>query len=234
VIAKLRNEDAIKGSRIHPISILSALRTYASNHGMRGKLTWNSIPQIIDALDDAFYVAFKNVKPTGKRRCLALDVSGSMTMANVGDLNLTPRDVTAVMAMATMKAEPNYGLIAFSREIVPLNLSPKMRLDTVIKTMGSLPFGGTDCAQPMIWALKNKIDFDSFEIYTDNETWAGNNHPIQALKEYRQKMGIQSKYVAVGTTATEVTTADPNDPFSLDVAGFDSSTPAFLADFVRE
>ena len=35
--------------------------------------------EIVDALDAAFYTAFGNVEPAGKRLLLALDVSGSMT-----------------------------------------------------------------------------------------------------------------------------------------------------------
>ena len=45
---------------------------------MRGKHTWTPVGQIVDALDAAFYTAFENVEPTGKRLLLALDVSGSM------------------------------------------------------------------------------------------------------------------------------------------------------------
>ena len=36
------------------------------------------MPQVVDALDAAFYAAFANVEPTGKRWLLALDVSSSM------------------------------------------------------------------------------------------------------------------------------------------------------------
>jgi 60 kDa SS-A/Ro ribonucleoprotein len=37
----------------------------------------------------------------------------------------------------------------------------------------------------------------------------------------------------VGMTATDFTIADPEDPGTLDVAGFDSATPSLLADFAR-
>lgn len=33
--------------------------------------------------------------------------------------------------------------------------------------------GGTDCAQPMIYAKKKKLEVDVFIVYTDCETWAG-------------------------------------------------------------
>ena len=46
---------------------------------------------IVDALDAAFYTAFENVEPTGKRLLLALDVSGSMDGGEVAGVpGLTP------------------------------------------------------------------------------------------------------------------------------------------------
>ena len=42
---------------------------------------WSPVREIVDALDAAFYAAFGNVEPAGKRLLLALDVSGSMAAA---------------------------------------------------------------------------------------------------------------------------------------------------------
>lgn len=58
-------------------------------------------------------------------------------------------------------------------------------------------------------------------------------HPKQALDAYRRKMGIQTKQVVMGMTATRFTIADPYDPFSLDIAGMDASTPQALQEFAR-
>ena len=57
----------------------------------------------------------------------------------------------------------------------------------------SLDFGGTDCALPMLDALSKKIPVDCFVILTDSETWAGPTHPAEALRKYRQEMGIPAK-----------------------------------------
>ena len=67
-----------------------------------------------------------------------------------------------------------------------------------MKTVSKLPFGGTDCALPMLYAQAQEREVDTFVIYTDSETWAGSVHPAQALREYRQRMGISSKLVVVG------------------------------------
>jgi 60 kDa SS-A/Ro ribonucleoprotein len=45
-------------------------------------------------------------------------------------------------------------------------------------------------------------------------------------------MGISAKNIVLGLTATDFTIADPNDPNSLDVVGFDSAVPQIIGEFV--
>src|SRR5262245_15986960 len=83
VLAQLGDGERIRKARVHPIALLAALRTYAAGRGVRGRHTWTPLAQIVDALDAAFYTAFENVEPTGKRPLLALDVSGSVAWGEV-------------------------------------------------------------------------------------------------------------------------------------------------------
>jgi 60 kDa SS-A/Ro ribonucleoprotein len=167
--------------------------------------------------------------------------------AIAGVPGLTPRVASSAMAMVTAKTEQSFVCVAFTAAsggyggqwgggdpgMMPLSISPRQRLDDVLKTVDGLPFGGTDCALPMIWATKNKVPVDTFVVYTDSETWAGKVHPFQALAEYRQKMGRGAKLIVVGMTATGFTIADPTDPGMLDVVGFDTAAPQVMADFAR-
>lgn len=231
VVKRLSNEEAIRKSRLHPLSVLVAERIYASGRGMRGSKTWDPVAQIIDALDGAFYTAFGNVQPTNKNTMLALDVSGSMTWGTICGAPLTPREGTGAMAMVTAQVEPNYQIMAFSHELVNVDISKKTRLDDVINTLSQIRMGGTDCALPMIYAAENEVPVDTFVVYTDSETWAGHIHPCQALTKYRNKMGIPAKLVVVGMVSNRFTIADPNDSGMLDVVGFDTATPNIISDF---
>jgi len=85
----------------------------------------------------------------------------------------------------------------------------------------------------MIWARQNRVNVSGFVTYTDSETWAGNIHPAQALRQYRAQFGPDAKNVVVGMTSNGFTIADPDDRGMLDVVGFDTSVPAVIADFVR-
>jgi len=103
----------------------------------------------------------------------------------------------------------------------------------VVQAVSNLPFGGTDCALPMLWALENGVAADAFVIYTDSETWAGDIHPAQALRQYRERTGIAARLVIVGMISNGFSIADPNDAGMLDVVGFDTATPELIAAFVR-
>src|SRR5471032_1099314 len=71
-VEQLGDRERIHKARVHPIALLVALRTYASGHGLRGRHVWTPVPAIVDALDAAFYTAFENVEPAGRRLLLAL------------------------------------------------------------------------------------------------------------------------------------------------------------------
>ncbi|HST19146.1 MAG TPA: TROVE domain-containing protein [Gaiellaceae bacterium] len=252
VLEQLGDGERVRKARVHPIALLAALRTYAAGRGVRGRHSWTPVAQIVDALDAAFYTAFENVEPTGKRLLLALDVSGSMTSGFVAGVpNLPPRDASAALALVTAATESRYETVGFfagkrgwksptrSRRqgftdgLTPLRISPRQRLDDVVRTIADLAFGGTDCALPMRYALDCEREIDTFVIYTDSETWAGDIHPAHALADYRRASGIDARLVVVGMVSNGFSIADPNDPGMLDVVGFDTATPQLVSDFAR-
>ena len=233
IVRKLRDVAALKRARIHPFAVLVAQKIYAQGHGDKGALKWSPVTAIVDALDEAFYMTFQNVEPANKPVLLALDVSGSMGASHIAGSCLTAREASAAMALITAASEPEYHLVGFSGGMVPLNISPRMRLDQVIARISSLPFERTDCAQPMLYASRNKLNVWGFITYTDSETWAGGIHPAQALRQYRHEFVGNAKAVVVGMTSNGFSIADPNDRGMMDVVGFDTTAPAVIADFIR-
>lgn len=240
VARRLGDGDRLRKARVHPIQVLAALKTYSQGRGERGKSEWKPVAQVIDALDGAFYATFKNVPVTGKSWLLGLDVSGSMECGTVAGVpGLTPRVASAAMAMITAAVEARHVTVGFTSSgngwfdsaLTPIAISPRQRLDDVCKTVAQMPMGGTDCALPMQWALKQRLPVDVFVVYTDSETWAGKIHPAQALRKYRDEMGIPARLIVVGMVSNGFSIADPKDPGMLDVVGFDTATPALMSDF---
>jgi 60 kDa SS-A/Ro ribonucleoprotein len=84
VVGRLGDRAALRAARLHPVGLLAALRTYARGRGVKGVGKWTPLPQVVDALDAAFYLAFDSAPSTGKRVLLALDVSGSMSAPVLG------------------------------------------------------------------------------------------------------------------------------------------------------
>ena len=138
------------------------------------------------------------------------------------------------MALITAATEREHTFLGFCHELVPLAIGPRQRLDEVVKATDNLPFGGTDCALPMLWAAERKVKVDAFVVYTDSETWFGKIHPAQALRRYRERMGIPAKLIVCGMLANEFSIADPNDAGMIDVVGFDTATPNLMSDFARD
>lgn len=244
--ARLTDPQELTKARIHPINILVALTTYSSGQSLRGSSTWTPLVDIVDALNKAFYASFKTTVPAGKNTLVGLDVSPSMGM-QVGETGLSARQISSAFSLVLKATEPEVHITAFSSGgsrasygmrssgIIPLDISPSMRLDDVVRKTeeASQGWGGTDCALPILYALKNKLKVDTFVIITDNDTYAGNIKVHEALKQYRNETGIQARLIVLATTATSFSIADPKDPLSLDIAGFDSAIPQLVTEFSR-
>lgn len=229
---RLTDGDNLKKARVHPMTLLVAWRTYAAGGELgKTKLSWKVNSVVRDALEEAFYLAFDAIEPSGKSMLVALDVSGSMSSGTIVGMPLVPRDVSAVMAMVTLRAEKNSFVMGFDNGIRDLKLSKHDSLDAVLKKISNINRGGTNCSLPMMHALDNGMNVDQFVVLTDNETYAGKIHPSEAIKKYRQLTGIDAKLVVVGMTSTDFTIADPRDPGMLDVVGVDTQTPALISRF---
>lgn len=234
---RLMDPEALRRSRIHPAHVFLAQKNATE------------VPQPIkNALEDAFFMSFKNVEPTNKRIMLALDVSASMTWETNGVASA--REWSALQAMVTARVEPYAEFYGFSTQFMPIDIRANDSLDTVINKIGRLGHGGTDCSLPMYVARQKGMKFDAFSIYTDNETWSRGNgsygyywnesnrgssgDPMKELREYRKTSGINdAKLLVTAITSTGFTIADPNDFNTLDIVGFDADAPAMIADFIR-
>jgi len=86
VCNQLRNEDLLRKARIHPFTVLQALSTYEKGHGEKGKLKWEVNQTVLQALDSAFYLAFKVSDHSFE---LGLSSSGVFAMASRTYIMLT-------------------------------------------------------------------------------------------------------------------------------------------------
>jgi len=245
IIDRLSSEGIIKSDNIHPMKLLQATILYAEGRGS-GKLTWTPDAGVNQALERAFYMSFGNVLPSGKNRMIAIDVSGSMEGAMYGSrdrfnsrpyfkncsglFGVTPREAAAALAMITMRTEPWYYIVGFSRGLTKLELRPEMTLHQVIEAMRRVPAGSTNIAAPMVQAADSNLPVDLFEVYTDNEGNTG-MHPAAALSRYKNATGKDARAAFVAMVGYDDSVADPNRSDMMDFIGLDPTTPVMLNRF---
>lgn len=240
VVDRLNDEEELKRARIHPLNVLNAKRAYQGvkieDDGYWARTTGGNegIPEVVSALEEAFYKSFKFVEPANKRTLIGIDCSESMTQGIAGT-SLTAMEASSALAMTTIRTEPQTHVVGFSGRgsAAPLRITKTDNLDSAIRKVNSFNWGATDCAAPILYASKNNLEVDTFIVLTDNETYAGSIHPFEALNQYRKATGIDARLIVVGMTSGGFTIADPDDNCSLDIAGFDSATPKLIAEFSR-
>lgn len=233
---RITSATALQRARVHPMAVYLALRTYQSGQGKDGKGRWTPVAEIVAALESAFFAAFRVRPKSRKRLVVGVDCSGSMWgQAVSGTPGLTAAEAASVMAFLQVRENPNAQVVAFSTY-------PKLVEFRQVETLGQIQAasqswgvnGGTDCAQPMLWALQNRIHAEGFCIYTDDETWAGTVHPVEAVSQCRQASGLRSKLVVASMVAHGYRTAGGyDDAGMLQVVGLDEAAPGIIDDFLE-
>jgi 60 kDa SS-A/Ro ribonucleoprotein len=214
------------------MGVLIALKVYGNGHGVKGDLTWSAGTGDPRGPGRRLLPRVRKRAQDWKALLFGLDISGSMSSPIAGS-PLSCAEGTAALTLVHATVEDDYHVMGFATPFIELNIRKGQRLETALKHITGKNFGSTDCSLPAQWALENKVKLGGIVVMTDNETFAGRIHPFQALTKYRQAMGIDTRQVVVGMTATGFTIADPSDKLSMDVVGFDASAPNVIADFIR-
>ncbi|KXS16913.1 hypothetical protein M427DRAFT_30749 [Gonapodya prolifera JEL478] len=213
VATRLRDQEALKKAKVRPYNLYIAVKTYQQGHGMTGTGAGGCVLPFLWGGGVLWQAAPSCIGRVG--------IDGR----DIDELTRHMREATAVLAMATARIEPRCHFFGFCDESMPLNVTKNDRLDEVECEISDLPFGGTDCSLPILYALENKIP-----VYRDM-VWL--HTPTEALAKYHREMGIPAKMAVAAMTATEFTIADPEDVGQMDVVGFDAGAVQVMAAFVR-
>ncbi|MBO3745429.1 TROVE domain-containing protein [Streptosporangiaceae bacterium NEAU-GS5] len=236
--ARLTDREALVKARIHPMDAWLALRVYGSGSAQPNRRavaqTWDPVPEIVDALEEAYELSFGSVQPSGKRLLVAVDSSGSMGqhVFSGGSRLGTAYEVGCAMAVMLARIERgNVHVIDVDLSVHRSRVTPRTNLREIASWTPA--GGGTNLALPFTWATEKKMAADGIVVFTDNETWAGNSHPVQALNAYRRAVSPHTRVVVAAMTATGYSIGDPGDPDTLNIAGLDASLPIVVNGFIR-
>lgn len=215
VVARLMDRRRVANAKVHPIELLSVWLAYRKSNGLSN---------VLDALEDAFYLAFDNIEAPSGNIYLAID-SGS------------PVELAAAMAMVCVRGEGEATIGVFHDRLRPVNISRKDRFARVCLAMASdtsrARATGPIGSIPIDDARRRGMPVDTFIVLTGNPAGTWECNPAGALEEYRRATGIPAKLVVVGMTAEECPIGELYDAGQLYIAGFDASVLAVIAEFLR-
>jgi 60 kDa SS-A/Ro ribonucleoprotein len=237
--ARLTNADALAKARIHPMDLFMALRVYRAGRAQPNPhadyQTWSPVPSVVDALEEAYELSFGHIEPSGQRLLIAVDSSGSMTWGGVhsGGVPLgTYYEIANAMAVILNRIEGgNVHVIDVDTSVHASRVTARTNLREIGAWRPS--GGGTDLSLPFQWAQNQRLDVDGVVVFTDNETWAGRQHPSQALEGYRRVVNPRVRVVLAAMAANGHSIGDPRDEGVLNVAGLDASLPMVVNGFIR-
>lgn len=242
VVNHLKNVEVIAKARVHPVHVLTAWFTYRKGHGKMSKHSWTPNMDIIRALEEMFYLSFKNVSPTGKRLCFLIDCSGSMTGDSLCE-GVTNAEIVALLSMVFSRAEVNatkpvsHSFYLFTsgkgnEGLMDISdiIHAKATFDDVLTAVERSDWASTDISKGIVQAMKFRRFYDGFVVLTDNDVNSGIK-PSIALQQYRRALNIQAKLAVVATQASDISIADPEDKGMMDFCGFDSHGPKILQEF---
>ncbi|MES9539674.1 TROVE domain-containing protein [Actinomadura sp. NPDC000600] len=236
---RLTDADALAKARIHPMDLFLALRVYGAGHAQPNPRAdvqrWSPVPAIADALDEAYELSFGHMEPSGRRLLIAVDSSGSMSWGGVrhGGTTLgSCYEVGNAMAVILHRIE---GGDCHVIDVDTAVHASRVTARTNLREIGSWrpSGGGTDLSLPFQWAQQQRLDVDGVVVFTDNETWAGRQHPSQALAAYRRAVNGDVRVVLAAMAANGHTIGDPRDEGVLNMAGLDASLPMVVNGYFR-
>ncbi|MGE3309905.1 MAG: TROVE domain-containing protein [Limisphaerales bacterium] len=244
---RLRNPEVLRASRLHPMAFFLARRAYEEGSAPGEAASWNPVPSVVRALEDAFYAAFANVRPVRRSLWVTLDLSASTRRACLPGTRVPVLDAAAAMALVAVSTEPSCVVAGFSSgvacriagspPVLPgltlLELLPGMRLEEVMDQLATVVPGPPEPALPMEWALRHRIPVEGFITYTDGEMWMGEVVPSAALDRYREHVGIPAKSVVIRMAGVGMGLVDAADPGTLEIVGFDGATPGVVNGFLQ-
>lgn len=234
VESTLSNSEIIKRGRVHPLTVLKALKQYQLGKGDKGSLTWTPAARVVDALDTCFNLSFDTIEPINRNVLVGVDVSASMSSHAVsGVSNLMAIEAAAAVAMVYQRAQPQSEMVAFEGTIrADFKVTPQMRLADVVRYLASFRGGSTNCALPAQHALQQGWPVDGLILITDGESWRGDRHTFEAISALRGSRPNGLRAVLLQTEASQTTLIDPKDSDAMELPGFSADVLAISNLFI--
>ena len=228
--ARLRDRAEIKRSKVFPYQLLIAYQNATS------------APRIIrEALQDALEIATENVPALEGNVWVFIDVSGSMHSPVTGvrkgsTSKVSCVDVASLITACIVRKNLDASVMAFSDNVVAVNLNPRDTVITNAQKLMSLPSGGTNCSAPMIALEKSGKPADLIIYVSDNQSWidashSNNTETYNAFKRIKAKQP-DAKLICINLQPYADTQAQESTDV-LNIGGFSDAIFDLISAFTR-
>lgn len=241
VVARLDDDMQLVRARIHPLTLLIAMKHYEQGAQRNQKILWTPNHRITEALKNAFIRNTRLIQPKGRKYLMAISVGENMQKSICGS-TITAGEAAAAMVYSTIQTE-DVEVILFTNRIEDAFTATIKRedgLQSIVDKIYQIPhetkskYHKQDLSVPFKWAAERKKKFDAIMVFTDSITSCGFIHPAEALKQYTKYMTIREyRFVVVAMTSDKYSVAAPDSVHNLDVVGFDTMTPGLIMEFVE-
>lgn len=251
VVAHLTDKEAVQKSRIHPVNVIIAWFVYRKGHGFKGKLKWNPVPAISNALEQMAFLAFANAPPTTKRYGVFIDGSGSM-LTETTFQGLSNADIAALLSLVIARSGQGHLFYVFSAKNTgryqqygtPTNntglydvghqIHANSTFQEVLAAVQLSNWGATDISNGIRYLEHSNKHVDAIVVITDNDINTGEK-PLVALNSYRKTIGNPNvKLITLAVQLNDLTIADPSDKGMLDMCGFDTNSYQVMHAFTHD
>ncbi len=227
---RLRDRAEIKRSKVFPYQLLIAYQNATS------------APRIIrEALQDALEIATENVPALEGNVWVFIDVSGSMHSPVTGvrkgsTSKVSCVDVASLITACIVRKNLDASVMAFSDNVVAVNLNPRDTVITNAQKLMSLPSGGTNCSAPMIALEKSGKPADLIIYVSDNQSWidashSNNTETYNAFKRIKAKQP-DAKLICINLQPYADTQAQESTDV-LNIGGFSDAIFDLISAFTR-
>lgn len=231
---RLRDRAEIKRSKVFPYQLLIAYQNATS------------APRIIrEALQDALEIATENVPALhdqgASKVWVFIDVSGSMHSPVTGvrkgsNSKVSCVDVASLITACIVRKNLDASVMAFSDNVVAVNLNPRDTVITNAQKLMSLPSGGTNCSAPMIALEQSGKPADLIIYVSDNQSWidnsrSNNTETYNSFKRIKAKQP-DAKLICINLQPYADTQAQESTDV-LNIGGFSDSIFDLISAFIN-
>lgn len=147
---------------------------------------------------------------------------------------LSPQLAFAGLALMAAATARQVHLLAFGDDLIPIDLAPGERVDTLIAKLEAVAPGPPDGVTPIDWAVRQGVAADAFLVLAGTRPDPNAGPPESAFTRYRAQRREHATWLAVSTGAEPLCPTAPIDLNMLEVQGLDPGALALIISLIGE